>query len=266
MMTIKTASTNTTVTAVFWSGCRRGITSPPRRARPKRRIPPSGRRARHQRPPPERLDADHPPGGRDGPGTRLCQHVIQVSPGHADVVPGHQRGGRLAQERAPATASWAAGIRQSPWWRLTRLSLALAVREADGKLLIDDVVLDALPRFAGAAAEILRRAGLLDSTCDRLPGRRGSLHRVGPGPRSCQTCGAWGTRRRCEACRQWEASGSCEPGACQRCGHADVPLRGGRCRACLVHIRAHGPAAACQSWGSCGSPCPAPAGRRDRPG
>jgi hypothetical protein len=139
------------------------------------------------------------------------------------------------------------------------------VREADGKLLIDDVVLDALPRFAGAAAEILRRAGLLDSTCDRLPGRRGSLHRVGPGPRSCQTCGAWGTRRRCEACRQWEASGSCEPGTCQRCGHADVPLRGGRCRACLVHIRAHGPAAACQSWvqlwfalpGASGPPGPA---------
>jgi hypothetical protein len=145
------------------------------------------------------------------------------------------------------------------------LRLALAVREADGKLLIDDVVLDALPRFAGAAAEILRRAGLLDSTCDRLPGRRGSLHRVGPGPRSCQTCGAWGTRRRCEACRQWEASGSCEPGTCQRCGHADVPLRGGRCRACLVHIRAHGPAAACQSWvqlwfalpGASGPPGPA---------
>jgi hypothetical protein len=38
------------------------------------------------------------------------------------------------------------------------LRLALAVREADGKLLVDEAVLDALPRFSGAAAEILRRA------------------------------------------------------------------------------------------------------------
>ena len=104
----------------------------------------------------------------------------------------------------PVLAAYAAEHDYGQWWQLTMgavLRLALAVREADGKLLVDDAVLDVLPRFAGGAAEILRRAGLLDPACDRLPGRRGSRHRVGPGPRSCQTCGAWGTRRRCEACQ-----------------------------------------------------------------
>lgn len=153
------------------------------------------------------------------------------------------------------------------------LRLALAVREADGKPLADDAVLDVLPRFSRAAAEILRRAGLLDEASGRVPGPRGSRHRVGPGPRSCQTCGAWGTRRRCEACRQWETSDCREPGTCQRCGQADAPLRGGRCRACLVHIRVHGAAAACQSWvqlwfalpGATGSPGPARLAGADEP-
>jgi hypothetical protein len=96
-------------------------------------------------------------------------------------------------------------------------------------------------------AEILRRAGLLDAACGRMAGPRGVRHRVGAGPRSCQTCGAWGTRRRCQTCQQWEASGY-QPGTCQRCGQPDVPLRGGRCRACLIHIREHGTAAVGQSW------------------
>ena len=88
----------------------------------------------------------------------------------------------------------------------------------------------------------------ITTTLRHLHQTRGSRHRVGPGPRSCQTCGAWRTRRRCEACQQWEAYGGYQPGTCQRCGQADVPLRGGNCRACLVHIRVHGPATACQSW------------------
>jgi len=46
----------------------------------------------------------------------------------------------------------------------------------------------------------------------------------------------------------WEASGGCQPGRCQRCGQPDVPLRGGRCRACLIHVREHGPATARQPW------------------
>jgi hypothetical protein len=176
----------------------------------------------------------------------------------------------------PVLAAYAAEHEYGQWWQLTMtavLRLALAVREADGKRLADDAVLDLLPRFAGAAAEILRRACLLDPACDRVPGPRGSRHRVGPGPRSCQTCGTWGTRRRCEACRQWGASGSCEPGTCLRCGQADVPLRGGRCRACLVHVRVHGPAAARRSWvqlwfalpGASGSPGPARLTGADEP-
>jgi hypothetical protein len=168
----------------------------------------------------------------------------------------------------PVLAAYAAEHEYGQWWQLTMsevLRLALAVREADGKLLVDEAVLDALPRFSGAAAEILRRAHLLDAACGQVPGPRGIRHRVGPGPRRCQTCGAWGTRLRCEACQQWEASGGYQPGTCQRCGQVDIPLRGGRCRACLVHIRAHGPATARQSWvqlwfalpGASGPPGPA---------
>jgi hypothetical protein len=151
----------------------------------------------------------------------------------------------------PVLAAYTAEHEYGQWWQLTMtgvLRLALAVREADGKPSVDGAVLDALPRFAGAAAEILRRAHLLDAACDRIPGPRGIRHRVGPGPRSCQTCGAWGTRRRCEACQQWEASGGYQSGACQRCGQPGVPLRNGRCRACLIHVREHGPAAARQPW------------------
>jgi hypothetical protein len=151
----------------------------------------------------------------------------------------------------PLLAAYAAEHEYGQWWQLTMsavLRLALAVREADGKPLVDDAVLGALPRFSGAAAEILRRANLLDAACGRVAGPRGIRHHVGPGPRSCQTCGAWGTRLRCEACREWEVSGGYQPGTCQRCGQPGVPLRDGRCRACLIHVREHGPATARQPW------------------
>jgi hypothetical protein len=165
----------------------------------------------------------------------------------------------------PVLAAYASEHGYGRGWQLTMsavLRLALAVREADGKLLVDDAVLDILPRFGGAAAEILRRAGLLDARCGRVPGPRGSRHRVGPGPRSCQTCGAWGTRRRCQACQEWETSGGCQLGTCQRCGQPGLPLRGGRCRACLIHIREHGPAAARQSWVQLWFALPVPGGPR----
>jgi len=169
----------------------------------------------------------------------------------------------------PVLAAYAAEHKYGQWWQLTMtavLRLALAVREADGKLLVDDAVLDVLPRFSGAAAEIVRRAHLLDAACDRVPRPRGSRHRVGAGPRSCQTCGAWGTRRRCQACQQWEASGGYRPGTCQRCGQPEVPLRGGRCRACLVHIREHGPAVVHQPWVQLWSLFRVRACREDLPG
>lgn len=35
---------------------------------------------------------------------------------------------------------------------------------------------------------------------------------------------------------------------CQRCGQPDVPLRGGCCRACLIHVREQGSATADQPW------------------
>jgi hypothetical protein len=151
----------------------------------------------------------------------------------------------------PVLAAYAAEHEYGQAWQQTMsavLRLALAVREADGRLLVDDAVLDVLPRFSRAAAAILRRANLLDAACGRVAGPRGIRHHVGPGPRSCRTCGAWGTRLRCEACQAWETSGGYEPGTCQRCGRPDVPLGGGRCRACLIHVREHGPATAGQPW------------------
>lgn len=42
-------------------------------------------------------------------------------------------------------------------------------------------MLDVLPRFSRAAAEILRRANLLDAACGRVAGPRGIRHHVGPG-------------------------------------------------------------------------------------
>lgn len=152
---------------------------------------------------------------------------------------------------APALDAYAAehGYGQS-WQHEARaaLRLALAARDADGRLVVDDDALGDLPRFAGAAAEILRRAALLDPACQRAPGPRGPQARVGPGPRSCESCGSWGTRRKCEGCRGWEAYGGHRPGTCGRCGQPGVPLREGRCRACLVHVREHGPLTAAQPW------------------
>ena len=151
----------------------------------------------------------------------------------------------------PMLSAYTAEHEYGQAWQQTMsavLRIALAVREADGKLLVDDAVLDVLPRFSRHAAEILRRANLLDAACGRVAGPRGIRHHVGPGPRSCQTCGAWGTRLRCEACREWEVSGGYPPGTCQRCGQPGVPLRDGRCRACLIHIREYGPATARQRW------------------
>jgi hypothetical protein len=87
-------------------------------------------------------------------------------------------------QAGPVLAAYAAEHEYGLAWQLTMsgvLRLALAVREADGKLLVDDAVLDVLPRFSRAAAEILRRANLLDTACGRAPGPRGIRHHVGPG-------------------------------------------------------------------------------------
>lgn len=136
------------------------------------------------------------------------------------------------------------------WCQVMRavLRLALAARDADGKPMVGDEVLDVLPRFADTAAEIFRQAGLLDPGCRRAPGPRVIRRPVARGPRSCLTCGAWGTRLRCEPCRRWELVGGCRPGTCGRCGQQGALLKDGRCRACGVHVRVHGPSAAGQPW------------------
>jgi hypothetical protein len=74
----------------------------------------------------------------------------------------------------PVMAAYAAGHEYGQWWQLTMSAVlrpALAVHEADGKPFVDDAVLDVLPGFAGAAAEILRRAGLLDPDAAGFRGR-----------------------------------------------------------------------------------------------
>jgi hypothetical protein len=136
------------------------------------------------------------------------------------------------------------------WRQVMRavLRLALAARDADGRPVADDEVLDVLPRFADTAAEILRQAGLLDSRCRRAPGPRVIRRPVARGPRPCLTCGAWGTRLRCESCRRWELVGGCLQGTCGRCGQPGILLKDGRCRACRVHVRARGPSADGQPW------------------
>lgn len=60
---------------------------------------------------------------------------------------------------------------------------------------------------AGAAAEALRRSGLLDPDCELRPAPRGPTVVAGREPRSCALCGAFGgTAEMCAACRVWALS------------------------------------------------------------
>ena len=61
-------------------------------------------------------------------------------------------------------AAYAAERHYSPEWQrwvCRMLRLALAIRDADGDDLVREEALDDLPHFADAAAEVLRRTGLL---------------------------------------------------------------------------------------------------------
>jgi site-specific recombinase XerC len=131
----------------------------------------------------------------------------------------------------------------SPSWRCwvcRMLRLALAVRDADGDDLVREEALDDLPHFADAAAEILRRAGLLRPRGDRCPVGRSSQ------PRSCEHCGSWGLRALCQGCRQWNRAH--QTGTCRRCRRAGLPVGDGLCRACCVHAAEHGPQALTEPW------------------
>ncbi len=155
----------------------------------------------------------------------------------------------------PVLAAYAAEHEYGQWWQLTMaavLRLALAVREADGKPLIDDAVLTVLPRFAGAAAEILRRAGLLDASCGgcRVRGEAGT-----------------GSARGRAAARP---AGRGAPAADARrasSGRPPVAISPAPASAAASPISRCAAGAPFTSPGcSCGSPCPSPARHRDRPG
>ncbi len=144
----------------------------------------------------------------------------------------------LAAERGLSTA----------WWRGTclMLRLALAIREADGDDHVPEEALDDLPRFRNAVADVLRHAGLTGA--GMLRPRRGTRAAVPRNPqRSCMHCDCWGTRAICEGCRSWKHPNH-PVGDCTRCGREGIPLLGGLCRACCLHIDRHGPQARTQAW------------------
>lgn len=118
------------------------------------------------------------------------------------------------------------------WWRAVdlRLRLALAVREADGGDLVAEESLDDLPGFHDAAAEVLRRTGLLRPRSHARPVV------VTRPPRNCAHCGSWGLRTICSQCIQWRRH---PVGECSRCRRANLPLLEGRCRSCCVHLEHH---------------------------
>lgn len=145
----------------------------------------------------------------------------------------------LAAERGLSTA----------WWRGTclMLRLALAIREADGDDHVPEETLDDLPRFGNAVADVLRHTGLTGAGMMLRP-RRGTRPVTLRHPqRSCEHCDCWGTRTICEGCKSWKHLGH-PVGDCTRCGRKSIPLLGGLCRACCLHIDQHGPETRTQTW------------------
>lgn len=158
------------------------------------------------------------------------------------------------------------------------LRLALAVRDADGDDLVDELVLDDIPNYGRSVRAILLRADMLRLLPQpREPDRpqqsrtSRSTRRVwvprAMTPRSCQQCGSWfaaKTKVICEPCSSFAArkrgNSSASAGACDRCRHVDLPLVGGYCSGCRWHIATYGPGDitrfGTQLW--LGSPVPAP--------
>ncbi|MFD7417601.1 hypothetical protein [Kitasatospora purpeofusca] len=120
--------------------------------------------------------------------------------------------------------------------------LALAVSEAEGRLLAPEELMRDLPALGEAVCLVLHRAGLLapagSAPCDS--GRKADSgirpDSVAPvPPRSCEDCGAWmaggePTGPLCRFCRYWRARRPV--GRCVRCHRDGLPLGRGHCRAC----------------------------------
>ncbi|MFF8918010.1 hypothetical protein ACF08M_33090 [Streptomyces sp. NPDC015032] len=161
------------------------------------------------------------------------------------------------------------------------LRLALAVRDADGDDIVDELVLDDIPNYGRSVRAILLRAEMLRLLPEpREPERRlrsrtsQTTRRVwaprAMTPRSCQQCGSWFAAKMkatCEPCSSFarkSGSSSASKGACDRCRRVDLPLADGHCRGCRWHVAIQGPGDitqyGTQLW--LGSPVPAPASLR----
>ncbi|MEU0720501.1 hypothetical protein ABZ498_25380 [Streptomyces lavendulocolor] len=162
------------------------------------------------------------------------------------------------------------------------LRLALAVRDADGDDLVDELVLDDIPNYSRSVRAVLLRAEmlrLLPEPCEpdrpQRPRTSRTTRRIWPPrtmtPRSCQQCGCWftaKTRITCEPCSSFASrkrgNRPVSTGACDRCHRVDVPLADGHCRGCRWHVAHYGQGDIArfgtQLW--FGSPVPAPTSLR----
>ncbi|MEW2308483.1 hypothetical protein AB0918_07575 [Streptomyces sp. NPDC006864] len=162
------------------------------------------------------------------------------------------------------------------------LRLALAVRDADGDDLVDELVLDDIPNYARSVRAVLLRAEMLrllpeprEPDGPQRPRTSRTARRLWPPrtmtPRSCQQCGCWFTAKTkvtCEPCSAFafrkRGNLAVSTGACDRCHRLDLPLAERHCRGCRWHVANYGPGDIArfgtQLW--LGSPVPAPTNLR----
>lgn len=165
------------------------------------------------------------------------------------------------EEAVAETAAFAGEYSLSDAWVrqvAEMIRLALAIRDAEGHDLVPEEVLDELPRYWTPVGKILTRAGMLRARQAPAPPRRRRPPKSGyvptpppplpPSPRSCRDCDAWMTgvhKRRCHACQTWHGEHKNRPlGRCERCRREDLPLKGGHCRGCCLHVNVNGLAVA----------------------
>ncbi|MET9334610.1 hypothetical protein ABZX78_25990 [Streptomyces cellulosae] len=202
----------------------------------------------------------------------VCRRILQRPlAGYGDVV--------------EHTAAFAAetGISKPMQRKLHEmLRLALAVRDADGDDLVNELVLDDIPNYGRSVRAVLLRAEMLrllpeprEPDRPQRPRTSRTTRRVWPPrtmtPRSCQQCGCWftaKTRVTCEPCSSFafrkRGNRPVSPGVCDRCRRVDLPLADGHCRGCRWHVAIYGRGdiarSGTQLW--FGSPVPAPTSLR----
>ncbi|WP_327695741.1 hypothetical protein [Streptomyces sp. NBC_00459] len=141
---------------------------------------------------------------------------------------------KLAGQRAASaglSGTW-------PQMVLRLIRCALAIRDAEGEVLVSEEMLDQvrLPLKA-AAGELLAQAGLLRP--------RTSPPRVSWPVRSCADCGCWGvTTALCRGCDEWRKNRDrYRVDRCPRCRRDGLPLHARKdlCRGCLAYVHEVGP-------------------------